>query len=421
MPVKLLYRLYRCLFRGFSAIIRLYFYARCLYGKDKIESVRNHFGFATIKRLKGKLIWIHAASVGESTSALTFIHHVKKHFPDVNILITTITVTSAEILQPKIAEISNCYHQFAVVDNPKWVRRFLNYWKINAAFFIESEIWPNTIFEMHERRIPIFLLNARLSPKSFKRWNLLKGFFSDVLRKFTGILAQSKIDQERFSFFSPENTKRIDNLKYANAALPCDDTLFRTFQKICAGKFVFVAASTHEGEEDIILDAHEKLKKSFDIVTIIIPRHLTRIKRVCEIIKKHGHSFSLRSMVKNADSKKEIYCVDSFGEVGVFFRLADVCFVGGSIATIGGHNIYEPVALGKAVLHGPHMENALEVRDFLQKEKLAFEVKNSDEICAICKRLAPDLKNIAKRASSITKNDSLKQIDEIIQLSKILK
>lgn len=442
----MLIKLYRILFTVLSPFLRIYFYARCLYGKDKAESVKNHFGEATIARPEGKLLWVHAASIGESTSALTFINHIKKQFPDLNILITTITVTSADILQPKIAKIPNCFHQFVVADNPSWIRKFLDHWNINAAVFLESEIWPNIICELNERSVPFFLLNARLSPRSFKRWSYFKNSFSEILRKFKYIMAQSEIDYQRYSSFSPENTKRIDNLKYANAVLPCNDDLLKIFQKICDKKVVFVAASTHEKEEDIILEAHNKLKTKFNIVTVIIPRHLTRVKRVCEIIEQHNCKYALRSTIKNDDHHSidtpynnsanhqnnndpyndlcDVYCIDSFGEVGTFYRLGDVCFVGGSLVTVGGHNIYEPVALGKPVLHGPHMENALEVRDFLDEKGVAFEVQNSDDICDIFEKLISEnncLGDIRKQALSITKNDSLKQIDEIMQLEKILK
>lgn len=428
-------KIYRCLFTCVAPLLRLYFHARCLYGKDKAESVCNHFGKSTVDRPNGKLIWVHAASIGESTSALTFIRHVKEKFPDLNVLITTITVTSADLLQKKIEKIPNCYHQYAVADHLPWIRRFLDHWQVDAAFFLESEIWPTTVDELYRRNIPSFLINARLSPNSFNRWKMVKDFFSVILAKFTRIMAQSELDRERYSFFSPQNTVRIDNLKYANAVLPCNEELLAFFQRICTGKKVFVAASTHAKEEDIILEAHNQLKRRFDLVTIIIPRHLTRVNEVCNAIKKYGCSLSLRSQLDlddtEATTSTEIYCIDTFGEVGTFFRLADICFVGGSLVPVGGHNIYEPVALGKPVLHGPYMDNALEVRDFLQEQKLAFEVKNSDDIVNICSDLLQESENnadigsplqkIKNRALSITKNSALQEIDDIICLSEILK
>lgn len=396
----------------------MYFYVRCLYGKDEVNGIVNHFGLATSKRPEGKLVWVHAASIGESTAALTYIKYLREQHPELSVLITTITVTSANIIKPKIEKIGNCVHQFVVADNPAWVKKFLDYWQPETAIFLESEIWPNAIDELNRRKIPIFLLNARLSQKSFDRWRYFSGFLSDTLHKFTAILAQSDIDAERFSFFSKSNVKRIDNLKYANEPLPCDKELLKVFQKLCTGKKVFVAASTHENEEEIILEAHKKLRTIFSIVTIIIPRHLTRVSRVCEIFQQQKVAFSLRSDPKN-DS--EVFCVDSFGEIGTFFRLADICFVGGSLVPVGGHNIYEPVALGKPVLHGPFMDNALEVRDLLTQKKVAFEVKNADDIFEICNDLFSDptkLKQMVKLAAQIAKNESLKQIDRTIVFHK---
>lgn len=427
---SVMHGLYKGLFALISPLLKGYFYARCWTGKDEPENVRNHFGEATLERPEGRLMWVHAVSIGESTAALTFINHVKEQFPnlDLNVLITTITTTSAGILRPKIAKIPRCYHQFGVADNPAWVRKFLEHWRPDVAVFLESEIWPNTVDELHRRGIPTFLLNARLSPRSFKRWKLVKGFLGEVLQKFTGILAQSEADREKYSFFSPKNTKVIDNLKYANPVLPCNEDLLEKMREMCREKAVFVAASTHEGEEEIILEAHKKLREKYDLVTVIIPRHLTRVKRVCEIIEKHGEErFVLRSKIEmgnDCSDKIDIVVVDTFGEVGTFFRIADICFVGGSLVPIGGHNLHEPVALGKPVLHGIHTENCREIKDMLASAGVAFEVKNAEEIYDVCNRLLSrrdELGRICERCLATTKNDALKQIDAAMQLSDILK
>lgn len=419
--------LYKGLFALISLLLKGYFYARCRTGKDESEHVRNHFGEATLERPEGRLMWVHAVSIGESTAALTFINHVKEQFPNLNVLITTITTTSAGILRPKIAKIPRCYHQFGVADNPAWVRKFLEHWRPDVAVFLESEIWPNTVDELHRRGIPTFLLNARLSQRSFERWKLVKGFLGEVLQNFTGILVQSEADREKYSFFSPRNTKVIDNLKYANPVLPCNEDLLEKIREMCRGKAVFVAASTHEGEEEIILEAHKKLREKYDLVTVIIPRHLTRVKRVCEIIEKHGERFLLRSKIGTEDDfldKIDIVVVDTFGEVGTFFRIADICFVGGSLVPIGGHNLYEPVALGKPVLHGIHTENCQEIKEMLTSARVAFEVKNVEEIYEVCNCLLSrrdELGQIYERCLDTTKNDALNQIDAAMQLGDILK
>jgi 3-deoxy-D-manno-octulosonic-acid transferase len=397
----------------------MYFYSRCLYGKDNWEDVQNHFGQPNKPRPDGKLIWIHAVSIGESTAALTYIKHLKEKNPPLNILLTTTTVTSAKILESKLKNIAGCIHQFSVADNPKWIRNFLDYWKPKQAFFLESEIWPNTVEELYNRNIPLFLLNARLSPRSFNRWSFLKEFFSSILKKFTAILAQSELDEQRFKFFSNQNVFRIDNLKYANPPLPCNDELLSQLKEICKNKKILVAASTHHGEEEEILKAHVELRKEFDLVTVIIPRHLNRIPEITKLFDEYQLTYQLRS--KLSSSVTDIICIDTFGEVGTCFRLADITFVGGSLVPIGGHNVYEPVVFGKPVLFGPYMDNAIEVKDFVLKNQIGFEVKSSEDIISYCRKffLHPELlKEIKTKTKDLTHNESLQQIDEIVEFSQ---
>ncbi len=412
--------LYRVLSYLAIPFLKLYFYIRCCYGKDRWKDVGNHFGIPTKKRPNGSLIWIHAASIGESMTALTYITHLKKDNPDLNILLTTITVTSADIMREKLRNLKGCLHQFVVADSPFWVKKFINYWKPEQVFFLESEIWPNIIDELYRCKIPIFLLNARLSLRSFKKWKHFHSYFSKILMKFTKILAQSDIDMKRYSLFSPENTCQIDNLKYANALLPCNNRLFSQIKDIINGRHVLVAASTHPGEEEVIINAHIELKKYFEIVTIIIPRHINRINEVTSLLKKYNLNYILRSRIDSNFYSVDVVCVDTFGELGTCYRLADVTFVGGSLVPIGGHNIYEPVSLGKVVLFGPFMDNTAEVKDFLLENKVAFEVKNSDDIVEYCKRFFSsnvDLLNIKCKAQRLTKNNSLQQIDMIVKTS----
>lgn len=400
-----------------TPFLYLYFYVRCYLGKDEWDSVKNHFGINSAERRVGRYIWIHAVSIGESTSALTYIKHLSKTHPEINVLLTTMTVTSANILKDKLKNFPNCTHQFVVADNPLWIKKFLDYWNVETAIFLESEIWPNILQELHNRNIPIYLLNARLSEKSFNRWGLFKKSFSRLLNLLTKILAQSDLDKARFDFFQMGNVVRIDNLKYANDPLPGNDDLLKRLKKLYKGKKVFVAASTHAGEEEILLDAYQELKKKFDLVLVIVPRHLDRVCEIVNLIHRNGENCTLRSEISGA-SADNILCVDSFGEVGTFFRFADVTFVGGSLVPIGGHNIYEPVVLGKPVLFGPHMENALEVADMLTRKSVAFEVKNCSDIVKHCAEFFSDqhLLEKIKKLSAATSNKALAQIDEIIHL-----
>lgn len=409
-------KLYKALFSLLSPLLKVYFYSRCLYGKDNWKDVQNHFGRPNKTRPAGELIWIHAVSIGESTAALTYIKHLKEKSPKTTILLTTTTVTSAKILESKLKNIKGCIHQFSVADNPRWIRKFLDYWKPNKVFFLESEIWPNTVNELYRRNIPLFLLNARLSPRSFKRWSYFKEFFCSVLKKFTGILAQSDLDAQRYGFFSEQNVFKIDNLKYANSPLPCNDELLSKLKEICKNKKTLVAASTHTGEEEEILKAHQKLKKEFNLVTIIVPRHLNRIAEIKKLFDKYHLTYQLRSQLSSVAT--DIILIDSFGEVGTCFRLADITFVGGSLVPIGGHNIYEPVIFGKPVLFGPHMDNALEVRDLVLKNQVGFEVKSSEDIIFYCRDFFshPEiLKKIESKIEALTHNESLQQIDKLVK------
>lgn len=401
----------------------MYFYARCCYGKDKWSSVCNHFGVATLPRPDGDLIWIHAASIGESTSALTYINELAKTHPQLHVLLTTITVTSADILEKKLKTLPNCFHQFVVADNPRWVKKFLDYWRPQKAIFLESEIWPNVTEALSERKIPSFLINARLSPRSFARWKKFASFFSQILARYNCILAQSKTDAERFACFSKNNVKQMDNLKYAGEKLSANEKVLQILRHRWAEKKILVVASTHEGEEEIILRAHAELRKKFNLVTVIIPRHINRTPAICDLIKKCNLQYQLFSELKNGDENEtatadaEIFCVDVFGEVGTFFRLADLTFVGGSLVPIGGHNIYEPVALGKLVIHGPHMNNALEMRDFLHERGVAFEVNSAEDICSLCGRFFSQNSNqekLSKIAELVGQNNSIAQINACV-------
>lgn len=413
------YNCYRLLSQIFSPLIKLYFYFRCFRGKDEKENVKNHFGYPTIARPEGKLIWIHAASIGEANSAMSYIKHFKENHPDTNVLLTTITLTSANMFREKIKEISGCYHQFVVADVPGWINRFLDYWQPSMVMFLESEIWPNLVNEIHRRNIPLYLVNARLSDKSFENWKRVEGFMHNILSMFNKILAQSRSDTEKFQYFGDDNVVQIDSLKYANSILPYDSGVLDTFRSFCTGRQIFVAISTHEGEEEFILRAHKLINKEIPITTIIIPRHTQRVSKIIELCSMLHLSCSVKSSaVKGHLIKSDIFIVDTYGEVGTFCRLAQITFVGGSLVNLGGHNILEPAALGKIVLHGPYMSNFSEIVENLYNLNAAYEVKNTEDIVRICLQLLKQpelLKKMSETLPDKVQNKSLEQIDKWVQ------
>jgi len=415
-----MYKTYKTLSIILSPLIKCYFYLRCLFDKDETSSVKNHFGYATIERPEGKVIWMHAASIGESLSALTYIRHFKELHPDTSVLLTTITLTSANLLRQKLSSIPGCYHQFVVADVPSWINKFLDYWKPEKVVFFESEIWPNILQELNQRNISTYLVNARLSDRSFSRWKMFRQSMKNLLSKFEKILAQSQLDAEKFASFGSENIIQMDNLKYANGKLPCNNNLLNVFKSFCSGRNVFVAASTHEGEEAIILNAHKIILLKTPITTIIAPRHIQRVKQICNLCDQMNLSYTLRSEATSGHlSNSDIFIIDTYGELGTFFTLAQVAFVGGSlIPGIGGHNIIEPIESGKPVLHGPYMDNCNEIKNTLQDLSVAYEVKTEKDIADICVNLFGDsnlLKKIKEISETKSQNHSLEQIDEWIK------
>lgn len=414
-----IYSCYRVLSQILSPLIRLYFYGRCWSGKDEKENVKNHFGLPTLERPEGKLIWIHAASIGEANSALTYIRHFKKKHPDMKVLLTTITLTSARMFREKVNAIPGCCHQFVVADVPGWVNRFLDYWQPSSVMFLESEIWPNIVNELHKRNIPMYLLNARLSDKSFENWKRAKDFMHNILLKFNKILAQSRDDTEKFKYFGTDNVVQIDNLKYANSVLPCDEGVLEAFRSFCSGRHIFTAVSTHEGEEEVILRAHKLMNREMPVTTIIIPRHIQRVPKIIEMAGKLNLTCSIKSAaVKGYLAQSDIFIIDTYGEVGTFCRLAQVTFIGGSLVNLGGHNILEPAALGKVVLHGPYMSNFSEIAENLHKLNVAYEVKNAEDIARICLQMFKNpelLKEISETIPEKVQNKSLEQIDNLVQ------
>lgn len=414
-----IYNFYRVLSQILSPFIRLYFYFRCLRGKDEKENVKNHFGFPTVARPEGKLVWIHAASIGEANSAISYIKHFKENHPEINVLLTTVTLTSARMFREKIDAIPGCYHQFVVADVPGWIKRFLNYWQPTTVMFLESEIWPNIVCEVHKRNIPMYLVNARLSDKSFENWKRAKNFMHNILSCFGKILAQSRGDAEKFKYFGNDNIVQIDSLKYANSVLPYDKGVLDAFRSFCSGRQIFVAISTHDGEEEIILQAHKLINRAMPITTIIIPRHVQRVSKIAELCNRFNLTCSVKSLaVKGYLSKSDIFIVDTYGEVGTFCRLAQIAFVGGSLVNLGGHNVLEPAALGRIVLHGPYMGNFAEIMENLHNLDAAYEVKNAEDIARICIQLfkKPELLNkISETLPDKVQNKSLEQIDKWVQ------
>lgn len=327
---------------------------RAKKGKEDRERRYERYGYASDDRPNGPVIWLHAASVGESMAILALIDRIQDL--GISTIMTTGTVTSAQVVKDRLPKTT--MHQFVPLDLKPAVVRFLDHWKPDLAIFTESEIWPTTIEEMAKRNIPQVLINARMSDRSFKRWTNAPKFAEVLFDKFSHVIAQSKIDAERFKHLGARPVSMSGNLKVDTKSLPVDKAELERLRKEIDNRPVWVAASTHKGEEEILLDVHAKLKKEFpNILTIIVPRHPERGDEVEELAVGSGLVVARRGRKENIRSVSDIYLGDTIGEMGLFLRLAAVTFMGRSLASSGGQNPLEPAAIGTAILSGQNVGN----------------------------------------------------------------
>jgi 3-deoxy-D-manno-octulosonic-acid transferase len=374
--------------------------SRLLMGKEDPERLEERLGISLAERPTGNLIWFHAASVGESLSLVELIKRISSSQPDYNFLITTGTITSAKLILSRLP--SNAVHQYIPVDTPKAVEKFLDRWRPSLAIWTESEFWPNLISFTSARDIPMILINARISEKSYRRWRFFKKSLKNLIEKFNYSLIQ---DQKTVKYFSKigissNNFELTGTLKEGSAALPHSETEQVEISKQILNRPVWLAASTHEGEEKLIAAAHRHASKaSQGLLLIIVPRHPERGLEIASILTKENFKICLRSKKDKISSDTQIYIADTLGELGLWYRIAPVSFVGGSFVPIGGHNPFEPAALGSAILHGPYVENFKEIYNRLNVAGAAVKIEEASELgVKLIETLTPE--NAAKLAQS---------------------
>ena len=374
--------------------------SRLLMGKEDPERLEERLGISLAERPTGNLIWFHAASVGESLSLVELIKRISSSQPDYNFLITTGTITSAKLILSRLP--SNAVHQYIPVDTPKAVEKFLDRWRPSLAIWTESEFWPNLISFTSARDIPMILINARISEKSYRRWRFFKKSLKNLIEKFNYSLIQDKKTVTYFSKIgiSSNNFELTGTLKEGSAALPHSETEQVEISKQILNRPVWLAASTHEGEEKLIAAAHRHASKaSQGLLLIIVPRHPERGLEIASILTKENFKICLRSKKDKISSDTQIYIADTLGELGLWYRIAPVSFVGGSFVPLGGHNPFEPAALGSAILHGPYVENFKEIYNRLNVAGAAVKIEEASELgVKLIETLSPE--NAAKLAQS---------------------
>jgi len=406
--------LYRGLTGIAAPIIAVYLRRRLAQGKEHPLRYTERHGIASQARPIGPLLWVHAASIGEAQSALALVHRLLAANAHLNILITTGTLTSAELLETRLPKRS--FHQFVPLDRLPWVRRFLDHWRPNFAIWVESEFWPNLVIETQNRGIPVVLVNGRMSERSFANWRRAPNVIRTMLRGFTLCFAQTEFEASRLIALGARDVRYRGNLKYSAAALPFDKAELASLQSSLLKRPVWLAASTHPGEETLVADVHTTLRESFpNLLTIIVPRHPRRGVDIALELTKRGLTIGCRSERTEIRSQDEIHIADTLGNLGLYYRLTDVAFVGGSMGNHGGHNPLEAAQLDCAIIHGPDMANFSTVAEQLAAANGAVRITNAQTmVCAVHHLLTDTLERDrqASAAKEVARKNS-KVIDSI--------
>ncbi len=382
--------LYRTITGLAAPMIDTYLTRRLKQGREDPTRSRERRGIPSLPRPDGALVWIHAASNGEAMSALPLINRLLDRDPRGHVLVTTGTVTSARLMAQYLPD--RALHQFIPVDRTTWVRSFLDYWRPDAGIWVESEFWPALIWEMRAAGKPMALVNGRVSRRSLIRWRRISGIAADLLSGFQPCLAQTPSDADYLQSLGARNADCVGNLKLSVPPLPANAALLAQERARIGSRPIWLAASTHPGEEEIIAEAHRLMQDRFpDLLTILVPRHPKRGGDITEYLQKQSFPVSCRSQGGEIDMDSAIHVADTLGELGLFYRLAPVAFIGGSLCGgHGGHNPIEAALLGCAPIHGPDMANFSTVAEDLAREGGAITIHAADELADAVTHLLSD-------------------------------
>lgn len=396
----------------FLPFILLHFIYRVFKKKVDLKRAGEKLGIAKIKKPNGELIWLHAASVGETFVALKLIEELsrdRRFF-----LLTTCTLASAEIAAKQ--NLPNLIHQYSPCDFTFCINKFLGHWQPSIGIFIESEIWPNRI-NLASKRFKISLLNARMSDRSFARWHYFKGLVSFCLSKFSLILAQSKEDRLRFEQLGAKNPIYAGNIKYSITPPKINSKDLASLKEQISNRQVLLAASTHEGDEEFILNCYGKLKKDYqDLLLIIAPRHSIRSDQISALLVHRKLSYSRRTKKEAITAKTDIYLADTIGELGLFYSLANVSFIGGSLKN-GGHNILEASFFNTFIIFGPDMSNFQEIATEYLAHNAAISFQDEKEAIDIIKNalVNPEMLEGQNKAAGIILSQKSQILSTYIQ------
>ena len=394
-----------------SPIVILY---RVLKNKEHKRRFIEKFSIPSKKRSNGNLIWFHGASVGEILSIIPLVKHYEKHKKIDQILITSSTLSSSKLIRK--FKFKKTIHQFFPIDHFFFVNKFLNYWKPNLAIFIDSEIWPYMFKRIYNKNISLILLNARLTKKTFNRWIKINFFSKSIFNKIKIAYPQNLETKNYLKKLNIKKIKQIGNLKFIQNNNVNQNKILNKLKLQLKDQKIWIASSTHVGEEILCAKAHVELKKKIkNLITIIIPRHIHRVNQIAAEIKKLNLKIALRSKKPNNLKNIDIYLVDTFGETNIFHQIGATVFLGGSIIKRGGQNPLEAARYGARILHGPNTDNFNDVYKLLKKLKVSKKIITSKQLASSIifnknKKIGVKIKNIGEKVLKIT----IKELDNLI-------
>ena len=413
------YKFFTYLFYPFAP---LYLFLRKIRKKEHSIRYKEKLSKINIPRGDGFVVWFHAASVGEAMSILPLIEKFDKDESVHKILITTVTLSSGQILEKKYKENKKIIHQFFPLDINNFVNTFLKHWTPNLCIFIDSEIWPNIIFQIKKRSIPLLLVNARITEKTFSRWKFVKNFSKKIFDKFDLCIVSNKETKKYLEILGAKNIKLFGNLKFSNVQTEEEKNLNPSLLKKIENRKIWCAASTHQPEEIFCAKAHLIIKKNIkNILTVIIPRHINRVQSICDKLSELNLKTALYSNFDELKDDTDILLIDTYGEVKKFYKISKHVFVGKSLIQSkmkdSGQNPIEPSRLGCKIFHGPYVNNFIDVYEYLNSLEITKRIESPEELS---QSLVEELKNNTQKNTenikkienygSKTLNDVLKEI-----------
>lgn len=382
---------YRWIGSAIYPFVWSYLALRAAKGKEDPARRRERYGYASVPRPQGPLVWFHAASVGETNAVIPLIKEI--HRRGINVVLTTGTTTSARVAAGRLG--SAVIHQYVPLDFKPAVNRFLEYWQPDLAIIAESEIWPMTILELGRRHIPQVLVNGRLSDRTFARWKKRPALADALFENLALVIAQSDVDAERFRTLGALPVMVSGNLKVDTDAPPHDPQALKEYHQQIGTRKTWAAISTFDGEESAAGVVHRALKERTSLLTIIVPRHPERSDAIEAALTAKGLKVARRTRRDPLTSDVDVFLGDTIGEMGLYLRLTEVAFVGRSLSAEGGQNPLEPAMLGCAVLSGGNVQNFRETYQMLAKNGSA--------------KIVRDVEMLAKGVNYLLANDDMRR------------